>query len=157
MEGTGGDFGQVPEWLLSGSHDAILLLSLTETRCSQTCGKIMENMKGRLPVSPIMLRMLRDCFKWATIHFLKQRLMGLITIWYWSAEYGDIYCNISIGANIDGFEVYLCVGDVLWVENRKKYCWCCVGGPKLLRDICIDFVGLSLSHYILSSYKTSTK
>ena len=52
-----------------------------------------------------------------------------------TAKYGNIYCNISIGANIDGFEAYRCVGVVLWVEIRKKYRWCCVGGPKLLRDI----------------------
>ena len=52
-----------------------------------------------------------------------------------TSEYGDIYHNILIGANIDGFEAYRCVGVVLWVEIRKKYCWCCVGGPKLLRDI----------------------
>ena len=53
----------------------------------------------------------------------------------YEAEYGDIYRNILIGANIDGFEAYRCVGVVLWVEIRKKYRWCCVGGPKLLRDI----------------------
>ena len=51
------------------------------------------------------------------------------------AEYGNIYCNILLGANIDCFEAYRCVGVVLWVEIRKKYRWCCVGGPKLLRDI----------------------
>ena len=55
------------------------------------------------------------------------------------SEYGDIYRNISIGANIDGFEVYCCIGVVLWVEIRKKYCWCCVGGPKLLRYILYSF------------------
>ena len=51
------------------------------------------------------------------------------------SEYGNIYRNILIGANIDGFEAYHCVSVVLWVEIRKKYHWCCVGGPKLLRDI----------------------
>ena len=31
-------------------------------------------------------------------------------ITFFQAEYGDIYRNISIGANIDGFEAYRCVG-----------------------------------------------
>ena len=36
------------------------------------------------------------------------------------AEYGDIYPNILIGANIVGFNVRCCIGVTLWGEIGKE-------------------------------------
>ena len=65
------------------------------------------------------------------------------------AEYGDIYRDISIGVNIEGFQAYVVMVSHCGGKFGTKYRWCCIGSSKLFEIFCIDFVGVSGSHYIL--------
>ena len=72
-------------------------------------------------------------------------------------EYGDIYRDISIGVNIEGFQAYCCIGVTLWGKFGTKYCWCCIGSSKLIEIFFVDFVGVYGSCCILRIYETRTE
>ena len=65
----------------------VVELMVTRVHNRDQVKKRMEGKKGRLPVTPAMLRALRDGLKVATMASARKRLIWLVATWCWSGAF----------------------------------------------------------------------